>query len=424
MSLTDSDVGSRPRLLVVGHSASRSGSPKVLLQVLRWLAENTDFDIDLALAAGGPLVGDFRRYVSNVKVMSDRRASFLLRIALFIARKLHAARVEARLVIRIANTVTVSTRAYDLVYLNSVSSLRSIQHATRTCPLVLHVHELEFAVASSLPGHAEALIHVADHYIAVSGPVQRMLIEQFGTPPTAVDLITGFLPDDEAACNARLPAEARAELGLDPGTPMVLGCGTVEWRKGIDIFIATAAALARQPSAPPIRWYWVGGGDEVLRRGAQLEITKAGLDGVVTLVPEQADPSVFYEASDLLFLSSREDPYPLVVLEAALRERPVVCQENSGGAVDFVARGAGLVVRYLDIDALGDAVLTILSDAALASAMGRLGRRIVLEEHLASQVCPAIGEVLLRAVPTNNGSGYSIRPAPPPRAESKIAPFT
>ena len=391
-------VQGHPRLLVVGHAATRSGSPKVLLGVLRWLAANTDFEITLAFGEGGPLVDEARRYVSTIKILSELRAGYALRIATFLAMRLRAKAVETRLRKRIADIAKMPTAPYELVYVNSVPSLRYLTHdAGVSPPLVLHVHELAYILASSLPGDNEALIHLADQYIAVSNPVRQMLVDEYDISPATVEVITGFLPDDEAEGAVRTRSAARAELGLDPEVPVVLGCGAVDWRKGIDIFIATAAKVTRQPSPRPIHWCWVGYGDDLLRHAAQLEIAKAGLDGVVTLVPEHADPAIFYEAADMLLLSSREDPYPLVVLEAALRERPVICQAGSGGAVGFVSRGAGIVVRYLDIDALAEAVLRILASPSLAAEMGRRGRQLVLSEHLASQACPAVGALLLRA---------------------------
>jgi len=49
---------------------------------------------------------------------------------------------------------------------------------------------------------------------------------------------------------------------------------------------------------------------------------------VVNVVP-------YYAASDLFFLSSREDPFPTIVFEAFISELPVIGVEGSSGASNY-----------------------------------------------------------------------------------------
>ena len=60
---------SRRRLLVVGHEASRTGSPLVLLGILRWLRTQVDWDIDIAFSRGGVLVDEFRTIDPDLRVL-------------------------------------------------------------------------------------------------------------------------------------------------------------------------------------------------------------------------------------------------------------------------------------------------------------------------------------------------------------------
>jgi glycosyltransferase involved in cell wall biosynthesis len=59
---------------------------------------------------------------------------------------------------------------------------------------------------------------------------------------------------------------------------------------------------------------------------------------------------------DILLLPSREDPFPLVCLEAGLLGKPVICFEKAGGIPELLEDGGGRVVPYLDIDAMAEAV--------------------------------------------------------------------
>lgn len=385
------------RLLVIGHSASRSGSPKVLLGIVRWLAENTNFEITMVLGEGGPLVAEFERYVSKVKITHEprfRRFGDLVDKAAGVAHLPGLGRVSRR---TLARRGKVSTAGYSLTYANSASALRVIKVGEAASPVIVHVHELEFGVKFSLA--SEVLAQLPDRYIAVSRPVRQMLIDEYGTDPAIIDVIPGCLPDASADRDLQERGVARRELGWESEIPVVLGCGKLSWQKGFDIFLATAAKATRLAPEQRIRWCWVGGDDPMERLQAELEVSKAGLDHTVELIPEKPDPSPYFDAADLLLLSSKEDSYPLVVLEAALAARPVVCQSaEAGGAADFVSRGAGIVVPFLDLDGLALAVLEIIRDPSQAAEMGRVGRRLVLDEHLVSKVAPKVLSVLERSL--------------------------
>src|ERR1700704_1052659 len=47
-----SSTGSR--VLFIGHEATRTGAPLMLLHLLRWLRDNTDIDFDLLIRSDGP----------------------------------------------------------------------------------------------------------------------------------------------------------------------------------------------------------------------------------------------------------------------------------------------------------------------------------------------------------------------------------
>ena len=55
----------------------------------------------------------------------------------------------------------------------------------------------------------------------------------------------------------------------------------------------------------------------------------------------------YYLAADLLVLTSREDPCPLVNMEAMESSLPVVAFQGAGGAPEVLA-DAGICVPYLE----------------------------------------------------------------------------
>jgi glycosyltransferase involved in cell wall biosynthesis len=84
------------------------------------------------------------------------------------------------------------------------------------------------------------------------------------------------------------------------------------------------------------------------------------------------DVGGFFCAADVFTLTSREDPFPSVVLEAMQAGLPTVAFQDSGGIPDMLAQyGAGVAVP------LGDAAA--MADAILSQAKTEAGQR----EHLA-----------------------------------------
>jgi glycosyltransferase involved in cell wall biosynthesis len=105
---------------------------------------------------------------------------------------------------------------------------------------------------------------------------------------------------------------------------------------------------------------------------------------------------------DVFTLTSREDPFPLAMLEAAGLGVPVVSFATSG-AVEFAGSGGGdplaEVVPYLDVPAMVGAVIRLLDDACARRALGERGREHVLATHVTEVAAPRLFETLASLEP-------------------------
>ncbi len=106
------------------------------------------------------------------------------------------------------------------------------------------------------------------------------------------------------------------------------------------------------------------------------------------------DPSDVYAAMDIFALTSREDPFPLVMLEAANYELPIVCFAQSGGGPEFVADDAGLIAPYLDVDRFADNVLLLTENAELRARLGSKGEQRVREHYSIDVQAPKLQNVI------------------------------
>lgn len=253
-------------------------------------------------------------------------------------------------------------RPSDVVYVNSTSAavyLRPARWLGRRT--ILHVHE-SFDVAAAFLKRARAGDLKGTELIACSPSVEADL-RRLTSDVQDVQLIPS-VPDDRAILEIRRGAGGDARTGTsdDPGSLLVGACGAAGYRKGTDLWFDIATrVLGRADPAP--RFVWVGDHD------AQ---HYADLPPQVTFVGPTSDPYSKIAEFDIGVLTSRDDPFPLVVLETMLMGVPVVAFDV-GGVREQIG-DAGILVPPEDVDAFADAVTTLLTDADLRKALGAAAR--------------------------------------------------
>lgn len=390
-------------VLFVSHEGTRTGAPIALLHLVRWLRDNSDVEPRMAILRDGPLSADFAE-VGPTTVLGDTVEWPFptdAERALTDQGKHQAAlrKQVARLRAEVAPLA-----ATPAVYLNSVASLKLLHHLPSAGPVIAHVHELRSAMTWSLgPCDPDLIRTRVDHFITAADCVADNLVRQFQVPRADVTRVYEFIETARVlAPPTRSREEVRAELGLDPDALVVGGSGWADWRKGIDLFVQLARATARDD----VHLVWVGGlpgGSE----GEQIafDVARSGAADRIHLVGLQSGPHDWYRAFDVFALTSREDPYPLVGLETALLEVPMVCFDRAGGMVELVRRSddegpqpSGVIVPYLDVEAMAEAAVALLDDPARRRAMGVQAAHVVQRDHEVDVAGPQILEVIERVV--------------------------
>jgi glycosyltransferase involved in cell wall biosynthesis len=395
-------VSERTRILFVSHEGTRTGAPMMLLHFLRWVREHASIEPEIALLRGGPLVEEFAELGPTTVLgeVSDwpppsRAESALSRVRLdgpsFALQK---ARVRP---------VVAPLRDERIVYLNSSVSLRLLHHLPKVQTAVAHVHELQSSLPWSMRPQDPALMRTrVSHFVAAADCVADNLVREYGIQPDDVTRIYEFIDTAKVvAPPERDRTDIRAELGLPDDAFVVGGSGYADWRKGIDLFVQMAKAV-RLAGRRDIHFVWVGdrpGGFE--KDELDVDIVHADVGDQLHLVGLRDRPFDWYRAFDVFALTSREDPYPLVGLETALLEVPMVCFDRSGGMIELVNRSreegsgeSGVIVPYLDVEAMADAVIALVDDPARRAAIGRQAAAVVGRDHRVEVAAPQLLEVL------------------------------
>lgn len=286
----------------------------------------------------------------------------------------------------------------DLVYANSAASisLAADLELEAGCPAICHIHELDMSIRRA-PTRAlflAATEHI-DRYIAVSRAVERNLVVNYGIDAERIDLIHAGIPLPQDPGSTQRRSQIRTELDISLDAFVVGGCGTVDWRKGPDVFLLVAKALAGRISERPVHFLWVGGEPGQLTT-VQHDLERLELGSNVTFVGKQQDPMKYFALFDAFLLPSREDPFPVVCLEAAALGVPTVCFADAGGIPEFVEDDAGYVVPYLDVEAAADRLLSLATSERTRAALGRRAAEKVAERCSIDVVAPRIARVLDR----------------------------
>lgn len=193
--------------------------------------------------------------------------------------------------------------------------------------------------------------HAADDLVARGGlDRERVRVIGLGIKPAPVDD-----PADVAAL--------RAEL-LGDGTRLVVSLSRLDHQKGIDIMIDVVARLGH--SHPHVRFAVVGDGP--LEAELPALAKTRGVSDRLRFVGRTQTPYRYLRAADLMLLTSRWEALPISIVESFRVGTPVVATDCSG-VRELVDDDVGACVPVGDVDAIANAVTTILDDPDRAGTL-------------------------------------------------------
>jgi glycosyltransferase involved in cell wall biosynthesis len=405
MSLNSIDGTNRP-MVFVGHDASRTGAPIVLLHLLRWLKENTDLRFRIVLMNGGDLAADFAALAPTITLneVGVGRTGLVRRIGKTPLLGPCLKGLWHHIV-----TPRVVEQRPKLVYANTVATARLLRQVVAPgVPLIVHVHELERAIQIAAGSEGMASIKsLARRYVAASPPVRDNLIARHGVDQSLIETVPSFIAVDESIVkqSEARRQEMRRSLGIPVNALVVGGCGATGSRKGVDLFVEMARAISAQRVGDPVHFVWVGRlNEDDFTRSVLASVRQWGLAHVSHFVGEHHRPVELFCGCDVFALSSREEPMGLVALEAAMVGKPIVCFAEAGGMPDFVRNECGRTVSPMTGGALAQAVIEILSSFELRASLGRRAFEKVRRTHNIDLVAPRILKVIKDVLESENAS--------------------
>lgn len=293
----------------------------------------------------------------------------------------------------------VARCAPALVYVNSIASAESWAMLEADAPLLTHVHELEFSFVMLAGPELPRMMARTDRFIACSQAVNKNLTERHEIPRSKVEIVYEAIPVREIRAQ-RTRNEVLQELRVPTDAVLIAAGGFMQWRKAQELFVQLARDVYRQNNR--VYFVWIGGGSSEHVAEFEHDVRLTGLGDRMRRTGAVANPADYLGAADVFVLTSREDPYPLICLEAAALGKPIVCFADAGGIPEFVVADCGYVVPYLDMAAMAVKVIALAECPEQRQAMGLAAKRKVAR-HDIETTGPKILDIIERTIASNRG---------------------
>ena len=342
------------KIIFVSHDANFHGAQVLSLNIIKSLSQDFGLEVHLILKSGGELEETFKKYAKVYNLQKDypsieEQKSLVLKLK------------DGDISHAISNTVVSG----DVVGVLSDSGIETIAL----------IHELPTLIKDyGMEGNARVVSKKAKYVLFPSTYVR----DEFETIASVAEDKSIVSPQGLYHKNKYMNivddarVSLRSQYKLPGESKIILGVGYGDYRKGIDIFLTVATLLEKE--RPDTYFMWVGNIDVSM----QTEVDKLHkMCKNIVFISPQEDLSLFYAGADLYLMTSREDPFPSVVLESMNVGIPVIGFKNAGGFKDIVTRDTGVLVDYLNIEQMSEAVNKLLDDDKIRNELGKNSSELI-----------------------------------------------
>ena len=352
---------------------------RVMLNKIAWIKSHTDWEVKVVTTDQHhrptfyPLPDGVTMQDLDINYSDDNSKHPLLKIAGYLRRRQVHRRRLTELLMRERADIVVS------LFPSESSFIPSIADGSRK---VLELHLCKFF---RLQYGRHGLLGLIDRWRTRT---DERLVRRFDSLVVLTEEDRGYwgnLPNISVIGNAVVPMGASADASAN----RVIAVGRLDYQKGFDRLIDAWALVKRHADAADWRLDIFGQGEWHDMLVGKIEA--AGLSASSAVNPPTKQIAAEYARSGMLVMSSNYEGFPMVMIEAMGCGLPVVTFGFRCGPRDIIDNGKnGIVVKEGNIEALADAMLTLMSDDALRHAMSAEARKVserYSEERVMAQWC-------------------------------------
>jgi len=248
---------------------------------------------------------------------------------------------------------------YDFIIFNGLASIgpksNFSHHIWRIArlletPIFIYWHESEWVFKRLKENHKhfQRVAEISQHPSGIHLTASRACSSSINNNLCVSNLVEIF------ECS-RIPfSDAQLELPTNP--PTVINLASIQERKGTDLFVETAIQVCK--NHPTVKFIWLGDGKSF--GDWQHKIKDSEYENRI-LFPGYIDsPFSLLQKASVFFLSSRDDPFPLSIIEAMAYGRTIVAF-NVGGAPEALGN-LGYLIKPFDTEVAALRILECLQE--------------------------------------------------------------
>lgn len=325
-------------ILFVNHEETRTGATKVLFEI----AKTTKRQNKIAILSKneGSMHQDFTKEFGNI----------------IYPERLYAKNSK----FDIAREIIIKTNP-KIVYVNTILGYEYALEARKLgIPSIIHVHELEPTFREALTQEEiKNFRNSADIFIAVSDVVFDFLIKELECETMKVFLFNDFINSQEIIKKSKEISDEKIkrELDIKNDKKIVLALGYFIERKGADILMESFNIIKNEDKN--IKFVWIGNYEHP--KSAHLLNIAKKLGENFILLGEKENPLPYLKTANILALPSREDPFPLVALEAMALGKPVILFKEGNG-ISKIIKKSGRIVKKMNAKSFANSILNSVYD--------------------------------------------------------------
>ncbi len=260
-------------------------------------------------------------------------------------------------------------------------------------PFVTTYHG-SYGARSSLKRFYNSVMARGDAVIANSQWTAAQIRSQYAFAPKKLVMIprgVDLARFDPARVSPERVDALRRAWGAQPNDTVILLPGRLTRWKGQEVLIAATALLAKNHALNGVGVVLAGDaqGRTAYKDALKQSIATSGLTDRVVIAGHVSDMPAAYLAADIVVsASTQEEAFGRVAAEASAMGRPVIATDHGGARETIVPGETGLLVAPANVQALSDAISTLLkAGPAERMAMGARGRAHIGRNFTVERMC-------------------------------------
>ena len=286
----------------------------------------------------------------------------------------------------------LSERGYNKVITNTIISGLTVPMFNKyNFRIISLIHEMKLSIVKYKMENGGRYINMYSDYIVFPDKtVQDEFFTVFDKNENKAVINTqGLYKEKEEIVLDRSELERKYNVPKD--SKIVVGSGTGDLRKGIDLFLNAAQQLISIEGKNEYHFIWAGKIiDPNVENWFECQFDRFGIKDrihIIDFIKDKKEYQNLISCSDAFWLTSREDPYPSVMIESLEYGTPVLAFSKCGGANTLLADNRGTLIDNFDTKKLAEETVSLVNDEArvktqLSNAQDFIKKNLVFSNYI------------------------------------------